>query len=99
MTPDTAALHTCSLYCDRPDCIRQQRDEMRERLAELDAARRDAARYAWLRLRLAAEELDNESTARMALNIVGPIGMRPADPDYNGELDTAIDAAMAREAE
>lgn len=34
MTTDTAALHTC--------CIRQQRDEIRERLAELDAARRDA---------------------------------------------------------
>lgn len=30
MTTDTAALHTCSLYCDRPDCIRQQRDEWRD---------------------------------------------------------------------
>jgi hypothetical protein len=25
--------HTCSYYCDRPSCIKAQRDELRDRLA------------------------------------------------------------------
>ena len=62
--------------------------------AEIAGALRDAERYRWLRMRLAAEELDNEDAARMALSMVGPIGFRPADSDYCGELDTAIDSAM-----
>lgn len=28
-------LHSCSWHCDRPGCIRAQRDELRERVAEL----------------------------------------------------------------
>jgi hypothetical protein len=32
--------------CDRPGCIRAQRDELRDRIAELET---DAARYRWLR--------------------------------------------------
>jgi len=24
------SIHTCSYFCDRPDCIRAQRDELRE---------------------------------------------------------------------
>ena len=24
------SIHTCSYYCDRPECIRAQRDELRE---------------------------------------------------------------------
>jgi hypothetical protein len=24
--------HTCSYYCDRPECIRAQRDELREKV-------------------------------------------------------------------
>ena len=27
-------LHTCSYYCNRPECIKAQRDELRERLAQ-----------------------------------------------------------------
>jgi hypothetical protein len=27
-------LHSCSYYCDRPECIKAQRDELRERLAQ-----------------------------------------------------------------
>ena len=27
-------LHTCSYHCDRPECVRAQRDELRERLAQ-----------------------------------------------------------------
>ncbi len=28
----TDQLHSCSYYCDRPECIRQQRDELRARV-------------------------------------------------------------------
>ena len=27
-------IHSCSYYCDRPECIKAQRDELRERLAQ-----------------------------------------------------------------
>ena len=27
-------IHSCSYYCDRPDCIKAQRDELRDRLAQ-----------------------------------------------------------------
>ena len=67
---------------------------LRAHSAEIAGALRDAERYRWLRMRLAAEELDNEDAARMALSMVGPIGFRPADSDYCGDLDTAIDSAM-----
>ena len=26
-------IHSCSYYCDRPECIKAQRDELREKLA------------------------------------------------------------------
>lgn len=26
-------IHSCSLYCDRPDCVKAQRDELRDRCA------------------------------------------------------------------
>ena len=29
--------HTCSYYCHRPDCIASQRNELRDRVAELEA--------------------------------------------------------------
>lgn len=41
-----AAIHSCSYYCDRPGCIKAQRDELRDQA--LDAMReeaRDAARW------------------------------------------------------
>ena len=25
-------IHSCSYYCDRPECIKRQRDELRERI-------------------------------------------------------------------
>jgi hypothetical protein len=28
------SIHTCSYYCDRPDCIRAQRDELRQKLEQ-----------------------------------------------------------------
>ena len=28
-------LHTCSYYCDRPECIKAQRDELRAKYAKL----------------------------------------------------------------
>lgn len=35
-------LHTCSYHCERPECIRVQRDELRDRLERLEAQRRSA---------------------------------------------------------
>ena len=29
-------IHTCSYYCDRPDCIKAQRDELRQKLEKAD---------------------------------------------------------------
>jgi hypothetical protein len=73
--------------------LRTHAPAIAELQARCEAAERDAERYRWLRLRLAAEELDSEDAALIALRMVGPIGHRPADPDYNGELDAAIDAS------
>ena len=28
----TEQVHTCSYYCDRPECLKDQRDELRDRL-------------------------------------------------------------------
>ena len=76
------------------DAIAAAVNFLRTHSAEIAGALRDAERYRWLRMRLAAEELDNEDAARMALSMVGPIVFRPADADYCDELDTAIDSAM-----
>ena len=27
------AIHSCSYYCERPECVKEQRDELRELLA------------------------------------------------------------------
>ena len=32
---ESTDMHSCSYYCDRPDCVRQQRDELRDRLEAL----------------------------------------------------------------
>ena len=29
-------MHTCSYYCERPDCIRAQRDELRQKLEQAE---------------------------------------------------------------
>jgi hypothetical protein len=39
------SIHTCSYYCDRPDCIKAQRDELRQKLEQAEdavAAEREA---------------------------------------------------------
>jgi len=30
------SIHTCSYYCERPECIRAQRDELRQAIAEAE---------------------------------------------------------------
>ena len=30
-------IHTCSYYCDRPDCIKAQRDELRQKLEQAES--------------------------------------------------------------
>ena len=37
MTTGNAPTHTCSYFCDKPECIKAQRDELREKLAALDS--------------------------------------------------------------
>ena len=81
-------------YQENCEAIAAAINFLRTHSAEIAGALRDAERYRWLRMRLAAEELDNEDAARMALSMVGPIVFRPADADYCDELDTAIDSAM-----
>jgi hypothetical protein len=36
------SIHTCSYYCDRPKCIKAQRDELRQKLEQAVAAEREA---------------------------------------------------------
>ena len=36
------SIHTCSYYCDRFECIRAQRDELRQKLEQAVAAEREA---------------------------------------------------------
>jgi len=31
-------IHSCSYYCDKPECIKAQRDELRDKLSEVAAA-------------------------------------------------------------
>ena len=44
-------IHSCSYHCNKPECIKAQRDELREKVAaqEREACSEDAARYRWLR--------------------------------------------------
>ena len=39
--------HTCSYYCERPECIRAQRDELRDRLEKVDQGGAVAWTLAW----------------------------------------------------
>lgn len=66
---------------------------LHEAAAALEAALVDAERYRWLRDRMAAEEITDETYARLVLRTVGPIAKRPAGSDYYDELDAAIDQA------
>jgi hypothetical protein len=38
-------IHSCSYYCDRPGCVKAQRDELR---AQVEALQADAERYRFL---------------------------------------------------
>ena len=38
MSAHEADIHSCSYYCDRPGCIKAQRDELRERAAQTSGA-------------------------------------------------------------
>lgn len=83
--------HKCVFVDMRPDDFRAL---LREAAAALEAAREDAARYRWLRDRMVAGDLADETRAKLALRVLGPIAKRPADPDCCGELDAAIDAML-----
>ena len=36
------SIHTCSYFCDRPECVLAQRDELRQKLEQAVAAEREA---------------------------------------------------------
>jgi hypothetical protein len=60
--------HTCSYYCERPECIRAQRDELRERLESAEAELADKADPKLAeRLREEWEWLENEAGDNAAL--------------------------------
>jgi len=46
--------HTCSYYCERPECVRAQRDELRQKLEQVIEAEREAVAKL-------VEELDRDS--------------------------------------
>ena len=37
MTTGNAPTHTCSYFCDKPECIKAQRDELRDKLAAIES--------------------------------------------------------------
>jgi hypothetical protein len=39
------SIHTCSYYCERPECIKRQRDEMRD--AQTADARQEPKHESW----------------------------------------------------
>jgi hypothetical protein len=47
------SIHTCSYYCDRPECIRAQRDELRQKFEQ-------AEKREWVGL--TDEEIESELT-------------------------------------
>jgi hypothetical protein len=46
--------HTCSYYCERPECVRAQRNELRQKLEQVIQAEREAVAKL-------VEELDRDS--------------------------------------
>lgn len=57
-------IHSCSYYCNRPACIKAQRDEMRERIAVLAGALEDLrGEPTFAQLKAGAEECDPPRTA------------------------------------
>lgn len=80
-------IHTCSYQCDRPACIKAQRDELvklneqlQARVAELEV---DANRYRWLK----ESNDDKQSTYIRDLS----------SKHYGLEWDKIIDAAILAE--
>jgi len=81
-------IHSCSYYCDRPACVKEQRDELRQRVAELEA---DARRYRWLR--------DNSGGSLSSPYVCGVHGGPLAGDGWltGSLLDAEIDDAIGAE--
>lgn len=58
-------IHSCSYYCDRPECIKAQRDELRSRLAQPEQEP-----VAWL-------YLDSWGTMKLSQVTPPPVGAFP----------------------
>jgi hypothetical protein len=59
-------IHSCSYYCDRPECIKRQRDEMRDATPQPQAAPQ--------------EPTDAEPVAEVIIGGNGHIGILPLGP-------------------
>jgi hypothetical protein len=92
-------IHSCSYYCERPECIKAQRDELRERLAQPEKEPEkttDADRLDWLQKAANARKVE---LARSIYKTGYEIGEWPSmrvTVKY-GSLRQAIDEAMQRE--
>ena len=42
----TEEIHSCSLHCDRPECIKQQRDDLRQKYFDLCDAQAKSLHHA-----------------------------------------------------
>jgi hypothetical protein len=85
MTTDT--IHTCSYYCERPECVRRQRDELRDRLESALAQRPPSAPVGVeeMQRRLDREESDHGRT----------IDQRDAAEDALGRMFQAVTGRVA----
>lgn len=91
--------HTCSYYCDRPECIKAQRGELRGKLeaaeAQLADIEKDAARYRWLRWKMCFSGNGDGTCTMEIINLPNSIPGWPERIDLHWRFcDNAIDAAM-----
>lgn len=80
---DSSHIHSCSLYCDRPDCIKEQRDQMRGRMEG------EAGEDAVERVAEAIHEADEEGSC------YSWSGTKAFDPDRAELLRAMARAAIA----
>ena len=87
--------HSCSYHCHLPECIKAQRDELRDKLAE---CQRDAGRLEWLAREgyfIWTQPVDGYCSS-VEYCVCEIHGYSPDDEitDYFGDWRQAIDAAM-----
>jgi hypothetical protein len=90
------SVHTCSYYCDRPDCIRAQRDELRQKLEQVEKQEGWVLREVYFS---EGEPISHREPQWVSLTdeeikeIVGPWGETPIK-GYTRKLFDAIEAKL-----